>query len=186
MHAGQTTKMKRAAVWACAIPVGLGISLLPLLLLFLPRLLHGRDSETEIQFWFVVAGLMALGLSLSAPLSAWLACRNLAKVEDIYELRRWKTSAVRAARSASLVHAGATILFTTIICCVMIFVAGGIDGTVDDKYLLLVLFNIVLFAALYNIALWIVFTLPFSLICATIFWKITKFPSDINVHQADL
>ena len=60
----------------------------------------------------------------------------------------------------------------------MIFVAGGIDGTVDDKYLLLVLFNIVLFAALYNIALWIVFTLPLSLICATIFWKLTKFPDD--------
>lgn len=42
-----------------------------------------------------------------------------------------------------------------------------------------------LVSLLCNLFLWVFITLPFTLLCATIFWIVTKFPSDIETDYVN-
>ena len=159
MHAGQETNMLRGAIWACAIPMGLGLWCLVSLLIHqtFPGPFH--FSIFPISFFLV------------APLSAWLACWRLRRIVDVKQLSRWRTSCFVGLASASLAQLIFAVIFTSVLSAIILI--GGIRTT--DWYY--VIGN----SIIYNVSFWFVITLPLSLICASVFWRITKFPEDRNV-----
>ena len=72
---------------------------------------------------------------------------------------------------ATLAHFGAVCLY---VICIALFVdltGGGYDMSQKDVGVLEIGFNMLTF----NTVLWLFITLPFSLLCATIFWSMTDF-----------
>ena len=72
---------------------------------------------------------------------------------------------------ASTVHVSAALLYT-----LGFFVPDLIEGRPVLHYIPSILFM----SAGINLCLWMVLTLPFTLFCSTIFWRVTKFPSDTD------
>jgi len=167
MHAGQNTKMKRGAVWACAIPMGLGVIAV---ILFVTGVVQWTPNRGGT-YWrnLPPEWVLAYGLILVPPLSAWLACRSLAKIESVERISRWRSSAVRVLLSATFVQFLLTALYNF----------GLYVFSVNRA--ILVVEPIIVGWLVKNLICCLLITLPLSLLCATIFWKAAKFPADTNV-----
>jgi len=154
MQAGQNTDMRRGAVAACVIPMGLG--LLSLISLLISPNFSGpfHYSVFPISFLFV------------APLTAWLACRRLKRLSDLKQLSRWRTSFFAGLGSASLVQFTIAAILTTILLIVVMI--GGLRDGASWYY-------IIGNSLVYNGSFWLLLTLPLTVICTTIFWCVTKF-----------
>jgi len=179
MKAGQETKMLRGAIWACVIPVGIGLILLVIALFSLrsPAVPSGALYMNSRDFlaFLPIAACFIFG----APLSAWLACRSLRKINSINKISLWRSSALRGVLSASLIHVVSALLY---IISVSVIILG--DNYVsfskrDQAYNPLP--DLFIGSAIINLVLWVIITLPLALICATIFWRVTKFPQDTSV-----
>ena len=157
MSAGQNTEMMKGAVAACILPMSLGA-------LGCFYLVGSGPFPTFGFMLWPIAQCFLLG----TPVAAWLACRRLKKVGDPKILSLWRKSASSGIFAASLVHfiaAGGYTLY-------VIFSAAdrhnGAGITTEFSGFLLV-------SLIINIGLFTILTLPFALICATIFWAVTKF-----------
>ena len=176
MHAGRQTQMRRGAIWACVIPVGLGLIALVITAIFL------RDFAATKGVGVMGVALASFGIIscfiFGTPLAAWIACRSLAKIEPAEKLSRWRSSAVRGLWSASLVQ----FVWASFYTFGLIADSSGnvtLDFSVD--YGAAWVLRQFMASMWLNVFVWILITLPLSLICATIFWRVTKFPSDTNV-----
>jgi len=170
MKAGQNTKMLRGAVWACVLPVSLG-----LLALFFTI----TDDDDASFYAFVT---IALCIIFGSMLVAWLACRRLKRINDHNRLKRWKTSAKTFLFCASCVHLIIAIISGIIVALILdsregpVFTVTGPDFSDRSHFL-----NFFLWHEIRNVILWVLLTIPLSLICATVFWRVTKFPDDTSV-----
>jgi len=171
MNAGKETKMLRGAVWACAIPMGLGF-------LFLLQTLFeasASQSGSDTVDVFLIMGPILFCFIFGTPLSAWLSCRSLKKIEGLKELTLWRNSAKRGFLSATFVQISVAIVHVGLVSAYL----SGLEAdqswktNQDDG-----LAEILMVSIIFNFMLWVIVTLPLSLICATIFWRITKFPKD--------
>lgn len=162
MHAGQNVKMMPGAVAACVLPMGL---------LFTGLILAGGHSNER----FMTLPI-ALCFLFGTPLSAWLACRRLRNIKDAKRLKRWGTIFWAGLKWSSLVHIGAATLYTISFSVVRLNEMGAVSALGGDE-----LFSIAFMSGFINAMLWGVLTLPFALLCATIFWRVTKFPEDVSV-----
>jgi len=160
MHAGQNTDMRPGAIWACVIPMGLGVLCLATLL---------RDPIFHGSFRY---SIFPISFLLVAPLSAWLACRRLRRLTDMKQLSRWRSSFFAGLGSTSLVQ----LIIAAVLTCVLLgaVAIGGLRNGEDWSY---IIGNSLFFNAL----IWVNITLPLTAICATIFWRVTKFPDDRSV-----
>lgn len=171
MHAGEQVKMKRGAIWACVIPVGIGIIISVFEISRLPETMSWNDFNVMEFHWTLP---FAACFILGAPLAAWIACRRLRQADDATKLRRWKTVAGAGLRAASGVHFSAATLYS-ILTYWLIDLLAGAEVEQWEKT------ETMAFSAIGNVILWIFITLPLTLLCATIFWKVTKFPDDTSV-----
>lgn len=177
MHAGRQTKMKRGAIWACVIPVGLGVIGLSLLLLDV-----AQRASIGAKYWDHILILLPIiaCFILGAPLSAWLACRNLKKINSFEKLSLWRSSASRGLLSAGLVHLVWSTLYIIVVVIIILNLDSQAFGNSFDRpgnpF-----FSMLLGFTMMNLFLWLFITLPLSLLCATIFWKVTKFPDNTDV-----
>jgi len=125
MRAGEETEMMRGAVWACALPMVLG-----------------------------VVGLLFF---LLAP-----------NVE------------ARSFRFMGLPIAACFMFGTPMVACFLYTLSfvvwdAGLNGGNTRIYV-----DAFLIPGLINLFLWAVLTVPFSLLCATIFWRVTNFQQNIS------
>jgi hypothetical protein len=164
MHAGQNVKMMPGAVAACALPMALG-------LLFTGLILVGGNSNER----FMTLPI-ALCFLFGTPLSAWLACRRLRNIKDPKRLSKWGVNFWAGLKWATLIHLSSALLYT-----LGFFVVTSLDNDVMATAHENVIFSILFMSGFINAILWCVLTLPFSLLCATIFWRVTKFPEDVSV-----
>jgi len=179
MNAGQNTKMLRGAIWACVIPVGLGLIGLGFTIF---DLMFYEQKKFIVRTHHFFTRPVVLSFILGTPLAAWIACRHLRTINSAEKLSRWRRSPFEGLVGATLAHFGAVCLY---VICVWLFVdltGGGYDMSQRDVGVLEIGFKMLTF----NTVLWLFITLPLSLICATIFWRVTKFPDDPTVRQADL
>ena len=169
MNAGKETKMLRGAIWACAIPMTFGLISTFFILIDLPPNTRNQSFTTSPSFYILPIALCFL---FGTPLAAWLACLRLKRIKDYEKLRRWRMPAWWGLLSATAVHFVAA-LFYTILTAGFLFQSYD-QGAGYDQEVSLIIFM----SAMLNAMLWVIITLPLSLICATIFWRITKFPKD--------
>ena len=108
MTAGQNTKMLRGAIWACALPVGLGVWGLILEIRRLPQRMSWEAFLMDFQISLPVVFCFIFG----TPLAAWLACCHLRKIENSTKLNRWRTSAWASLLGASLTHFSAAFAYS--------------------------------------------------------------------------
>lgn len=160
MHAGKTVKMLPGAVAACALPMGLG-------LLFTGLLLSGANRSD------LVMGLpVALCFLFGTPLSAWLACRRLRKIKDPEKLSHWGISLVAGLKWSTIIHSTSALIYTF---GFLVVTSDEYSGGGNEA------FSILFMSGFMNLFLWCFLTLPFALLCSTIFWGVTKFPKDVSV-----
>ena len=175
MNAGRETKMLRGAIWACAIPMGLGFLGLILTLFSLPNnpaFTRGQPFSSTGYFFTLP---IVLCFIFGTPLAAWLACLRLRRVAELAKLQRWRMPAWWGLLSATAVHFGASLIYT--IFAMALFMAdSGVAAAPENDAALLLFMSLMM-----NTMLWVIITLPLSLICATIFWRVTKFPEDRSV-----
>ena len=164
MHAGQTVKMMPGAVAACVLPMGLG-------LLFTAMLLAGGNRND-----LFMSLPVALCFLFGTPLSAWLACGRLRTIEDPARLKRWGVSFWAGLKWSSLVHFFSASIYTFGFLTVTSsdYETMGASGGNEA-------FSIFFMSGFMNAMLWCVLTLPFALLCSTLFWRVTKFPEDVSV-----
>ena len=174
MEALQNTEMRRGAIWASAIPVGIGaVGLVFLFWLVMPNALDGEFHGEFILIFFPIIACFLFG----APLSVWLACRSLMKINSVEKRAQWRSFAGRLICAASGVHLVSAFFYTVgavIINEKAISSALYIGDDISSLAMIVV-------SAVMNVGIWIIITLPLSLISATIFWKVTKFPEDASV-----
>lgn len=169
MHAGKQVKMQRGAFWACAIPVGLGlVGLIIILMAALHRLsLEVNDPDLDLGL-LMISPIVALFI-LGPPLAAYLTGRSLTKITSAEKLSRWRSSAGRGVLFGALIHVVWAILYT--------IGAKSISTSAEyDDWLVVIGVSVIL-----NIGVWCLVILPLSLICATIFWRVTAFPKNTSV-----
>ena len=164
MKAGQEMKMMPGAVAACFLPVGLG-------LLFTVFLLSS-GSAADLFMTLPISLCFVFG----TPLSAWLACRRLRKIDDANRLSRWGTSFWAGLLWSSVVHFAAAFIYT-----VGFMFWAARDAAINEVPIGEDLFSIFFMSAFINLMLWGVLTLPFALISASVFWRVSKFPKDVSV-----
>ena len=171
MNAGRETKMLPGAVWACAVPMGLGL-ISTFFILIDPSSNYPNRNSGDLT---IILLPIALCFLFGTPLSAWLACLRLRRVKDLVKLRRWRMSAWWGLVSATAVHFGASLLYS-VLAGLFFFPNYDQAGTSESDMALIIFMSLML-----NGMLWVIITLPLSLICATIFWRVTKFPEDRSV-----
>jgi len=171
MRAGQKIDMRRGAILACAIPVGLGIIGLIFILYDLTYFQQKRFIvRTHHYFTRPIVACFILG----TPLAAWIACSRLREIGSSGKLSQWRTSAFAGLIGSTIVHIGAVVLYGL---CVALFVdltGGGYDKKQPDGEVLKIICGMLVG----NIVPWVIVTLPLSLLCSTIFWRVTKFPKE--------
>ena len=157
MSAGQNTDMLKGAIAACLLPMTLGA--LGSFYIIASRIRGGLEFMTMP---------IALCFLFGTPVAAWLACRRLKKIEDPKILSLWRKSASNGILAALIVH------FIAASCYSIYFglTAAGkhLGGGSINEF-----FDVLLISLFVNIGLFTILTLPFALICATIFWAVTKF-----------
>lgn len=164
MNARKTVKMIPGALAACALPMGLGF-------LFTGLLLFGGNRSD------LFMGLpVALCFLFGTPLSAWLACAGLRKIDDPARLRRWGTSFMAGLKWSTTIHFMSALIYTVGFLVVTSdqYYSEGASGGNEA-------FSILIMSGFMNMMLWCLLTLPFALICSSIFWGVTKFPEDVSV-----
>jgi len=166
MHAGQIVKMKPGAVVACALPMGLG--------LFFTGLLLAGGNQSDLFMSLPVALCFLFG----TPLSAWLACRRLRKIANPARLRRWGTVFWAGLKWSSFVHFMSALIYTIGFLVVTSSQYDQVGASGGNEA-----FSIFFMSGFMNAMLWCILTLPFALLCASIFWRVTKFPQDASVFQ---
>ena len=170
MHAGQNTKMKPGAVRACVITVGVGSIISSILLIGpLQRLLSYEFDWPSILFVGRYYASFAFVPPLAIPLAMWAACRSLAKIESLDVITRWRSAAGRIVLAAVIFHFLLVALFEYL------------NYLASPNKDLLEIEPIIVSWMFKSLIRWLFITLPLSLICATIFWRVTKFPEDVSV-----
>ena len=157
-NAVQDIKMLPGAVAACVLPMFLGLAVSVL-----------EIFSTGRTDWIATLPLSFCFL-FGTPIAAWLACRHLRKAEDPEDISRWLACFGAGFLGASIVH------FSTALLQVIIIGFGTSLGPLE-------FLTILCAAAMIQLVLWLVITLPFTLLCATIFWWVTKFPSDMDAFE---
>jgi len=151
-------KMFPGAAAACALPMLMGL---------VGGFMH--ISSARRLDWIMTLPLSFCFL-FGTPIAAWLACRHLRKAEDPEDISRWLACFGAGFLGASIVH------FSTALLQVIIIGFGTSLGPLE-------FLTILCAAAMIQLVLWLVITLPFTLLCATIFWWVTKFPSDMDAFE---
>jgi len=169
--------MLRGAIWACAIPVGLGVIAMIMMFITMAPLIS-RGVAIHDNSLIGIAPIIACFI-FGTPLTAWLACRSLAKISSADRLSNWKSSASRGFLNASLVHFIWASLYTIGVAFVMLKSQQSFFPDVDQGFSMMG--GIFVTALVMNLMAWVIITLPLSLLCATVFWKVTKFPADTDV-----
>lgn len=172
MHTGLNTNMKRGAIAACALPMALGFLGLIAIGANSPFTYDGRDFSNSQHFMTLP---IALCFVFGTPLAAWLSCLWLRKTASFEKIRRWRTAAWRGLVCASAVHFGACLFYTILSAKFFFGETAEFQSSGNE------VFSIIFMSAFINAGLWAIITLPFSLLCATIFWRVTKFPDDTSV-----
>ncbi len=157
MSAGQNTDMLKGAIAACVLPMTLGAL----------GCFYLVGSGPFTMFGFMLWPI-ALCFLLGTPVAAWLACRRLKKIEDPKILSLWRKSASSGILAASIVHFIAASGYT-------LYFVFTVADTHNGAGLANEFFDFLLISLITNIGLFTILTLPFALICATIFWFVTKF-----------
>ena len=174
MHVGKNTKMLRGAVWACVIPVGLGLIGLAFIIY---DMTFFQQKKFLVRTHHYVTRPVVACFIFGTPLAAWVACWRLRKIDSISKLRRWRSSAAAGLIGATLVHIAAVVLYSVYVALFVHLTGGGYDMSQPDGEILKIVFGMLAG----NLIPWAIITLPLSLICATIFWRVTKFPDDRGV-----
>ena len=150
-------KMFPGAAAACALPMTLGLAF------SLVETFSGGHID-----WLVTLPL-SLCFLFGTPAAAWIACRYLRKTENPADLPGWGDCFGAGLLGATAVHASAALLHT-------ILLGTSVVSAPPQDFI-----TILFVAALMHLGLWIIITLPFTLLCATIFWRVTKFLGDTDV-----
>ena len=164
-------KMKRGAIWACVIPVGIGLIGLGLIIV---DLMYFQQKRYLVRTHHYVTRPIVACFIFGTPLAAWIACLRLRKIQSAKRLRRWQSSALSGLIGSTLVNIGAVCLYAIFVALFVDLTGGGYDQSQPDGEILKIMFGFL--AA--SIIPWVIITLPLSLLCATIFWRVTKFPLD--------
>ena len=172
MSETQETKMMRGAIWACILPMALGLFGLTFTLHIEPSFQTGRSFSDSLHFLTLPVVLCFI---LGTPLAAFSACLRLRQTISFEEWTSWQAAVGCALHSATRVHLWAAVIYT-IIALLFFFPDGGtIEGGIIRMIFILIM------SPLINLGLWGFLTLPLSLLCATIFHRVTKFPSNRTV-----
>lgn len=163
MMAGQNTNMMQGAIWACILPMGLGVL----------GLLYSLNSIAPFQGWIILP--IVVCFIFGTPLTAWLSCRRLSKIEDAGRLSRWPTSASVGVYYAGLIHLVSAFMYT------LVFAIASIGLTESGGVYIGNIGEVMMVSAMINLPLYIIVTLPLSIVCATIFWTTTDFPKGTAV-----
>ena len=92
MQAGRETKMLRGAMWACAIPIIFGFGFVYLVV----DIAWGYQRSFPLILSISPAAYPALCLFILSPLTAWLSCGWLRRIDDPAKLSQWRISFVTA------------------------------------------------------------------------------------------
>lgn len=168
----QSTNMRAGAIWACALPITLGVIGIILLIPTVSPLPWGKAFIGPL--YFIILPILAC-FSLGSPLAAWLACRQLHKISDVEKIWWWQTSAWQGLKAATWVHFIAA-LFYSLAFAIYFLLESKTPGSNLSQFATLLLTS-----AMINLCLWVIITLPLSLVCATIFWRVAKLPEDTSV-----
>ena len=174
---GQTIKMLPGAMAACVLPMVLGLFGAVDLFDSIDGNWRDYDAVTTQIIFLPIFICFVFG----TPLAAWLACRGLRKNGAAEALSYWTASAAHGLWGATLVQISAAFLHILFLGVMSLIgpSAMGFDQIVSGLgYMFLV-------SLLCNLFLWVFITLPFTLLCATIFWIVTKFPSDIETDYVN-
>ena len=182
MQAGREVKLRRGALWACALPAVLG----GLYGVFATIEFLNNEREVYIMraFEFLVVMNLVLCLICIPALAAWLTGFCLRRIDDPNKLGRWRTCFGRALLCVTTVQFIAAIIFAALL-----------STTFDQIYAILAEthekagnpprtrseINPIIFSMKTHLRMWIALTLPLTVIGATIFHRVTKFPSDRTV-----
>lgn len=174
MQAGREVKLRRGAIWACAIPMALGLINI-LFLVFNPP----QDEGVLLAFSIMVGLYFTVVLICIPPLAAFLTGLRLRRINDSYKLKQWRTCFQWGLLNATLIHFLITIIFTVFFVGVSHHIyLKSVFNPLELRRLGILHFEASVFISLKT---WIFLTLPLTAIGATIFDRITKFPSDRTV-----
>ena len=174
MQAGREIKLRRGGMWACAIPMALGLINI-LFLVFNPP----QDEGVSLAFRIMVGLYFTVVLICIPPLAALLTGLRLRRINDPYKSRQWRTCFRWSLLNATLVHFLMAIIFAAF------FV--GVSHYMYSKSVIypweLRGLDISNFRGSVSLSLktWVFLTLPLTALGATIFHRVTKFPSDRTV-----
>lgn len=178
MQAGRETKMLRGAMWACAIPIIFGLGFVYLAV----EMAVGHTRQTPILMMISPVAYPALCLLLLSPLTAWLSCGWLRRIDDPAKLSQWRISFV----TALVIATGLQLLMTLGYGVFLDYQLKALFASASEE------FGVNFYAqedvpsgysssAIYNAVLWIVLTAPLCAAGASIFQRVTKFPEDRTV-----
>lgn len=181
MQAGRETKMLRGAMWACAIPIIFGFGFVYLAV----DIAVGHTRQTPILMMISPVAYPALCLFILSPLTAWLSCGWLRRIDDPAKLSQWRISFV----TALVIATGLQLLMTLgyglfLDYQLKAFFASASDSLAEagvDSDAFADVPNGYSTSAIYNAVLWIILTAPFCAAGASIFQRVTKFPEDRTV-----
>ena len=180
MHAGKEIKLRRGAVWACAIPIGLGLALA---IVTVNRMLNYNDVGAVILLNIFVAPLYYTAVLLFVPpLTAWLTGLRLRRIADPEKLKQWRVIFI----SALTIGTALQFLMALGLAHYLSIQAeklAGIYGTdiKDAGVRVNQTLNAYKVVAIANSLVWIILTAPLCAVGVSIFRRKTKFPSDRTV-----
>lgn len=153
--AGQIINMWPGAMAACALPMLLGLGVT----------LNVLSSGHRADWIFILP--ISLCFLFGTPLAAWLACRYLRRSKDPANIFRWGPSLGAGVLGASAVHFSAALFY--MVGFIFLVSDKGSHSVRADE-----VFTVFLASVVLNLGLWVIVTLPFSLLCASIFYHVTK------------
>jgi hypothetical protein len=181
MQAGRETKMRRGAMWACAIPIIFGLGFIYLVV----DIAWGYQSSLPLILSISPAAYPALCLLILSPVTAWLSCGWLRRIDDPAKLSQWRISFVTALVIATGLQLFMTLGYGLFLDYQFKAIFGSASESLTefgmDSDTLVDVPNGHSTSAIYNAVLWIVLTAPFCAAGASIFQRVTKFPEDRTV-----
>lgn len=180
MQAGREVKLRRGALWACAIPIGLGSAGA---ILFITFFGPGTDFvEMTRNMGLLVPMYIIICLLIIPPLATWITGFRLRFIDDPNKLSQWRSSFGWGLLTATALQLIAAIVFTQLL--VLAFDQTYADfGPANNLEVPegLARANGYRTSFRLNLIMWIALTLPLTTIGATIFHRVTTFPSDRTV-----
>ncbi len=167
METDHDTRMIRGAIAACILPMMLGFIGLGFIIYDL--MVYEQYKYLVRSHHYVTRPTVACFI-LGTPLAAWMACRRLKKIDSQIKRGLWRSSAISGMLSATVVHIGAVLIFCVCLALFVDLTGGGYNSSQADVGFVEITFEMLVF----NLIPWVIITVPLSLLCATIFWRVTR------------